>query len=60
MVALVEEDEAKKEDIEGDELRMNLHESDHGDKDELTMLNHGTSLVVQKSLKIRAAPCEEN
>ena len=39
---------------------MNLHEFDHGDKDELTMPNHGTSLVIQKSLKIRAAPSEEN
>ena len=60
MVALVEEDEAKEEDIEGDELRMNLHEFDHGDKDELTMPDHGTSLVVQMSLKIGAAPSEEN
>ena len=60
MVALVEEDEAGEEDVEGDELRMNLHESDHGDKDELTMLDHGTSLVIQRSLKIGVAPSEEN
>ena len=39
---------------------MSLHESDHGDKDELTMPDHGTSLVVQRSLKIGAAPSEEN
>ena len=37
MVALVDEDEAEEEDVEGDELRMNLHESDYGDKDELTV-----------------------
>ena len=60
VVALVEEDEAEEEDVEGDELRMNLHESDHGDKDELTMPDHGTSLVVQRSFKIGAAPSEEN
>ena len=60
MVALVEEDGAEKEDVEGDELRMNLRESNHGDKDELTMLNHGTSLAVQRILKIGAAPSEEN
>ena len=60
VVALVEEDEAEEEDVEGDELRMNLHEFDHGDKDELTMLDHGTSLLVQRSLKIGATPSEEN
>ena len=60
VVALVEEDEAEEEDVERDELRMNLHEFDHGDKDELTLPNHGTSLVVQRSLKIGAAPSEEN
>ena len=60
VVALVEEDEAKEEDVEGDELRMNLHEFDHGDKDKLTMPDHGTSLVVQRSLKIGATPSEEN
>ena len=60
MVALVEEYEAEEEDVEEDELRMNLHESDHGDKDELTMLDHGTSLVVQRSLKTGATPSEEN
>ena len=60
VVALVEEDEVEEGDVEGDELRMNLHESDHGDKDELTMLNHETSLFVQRSLKIGAAPSEEN
>ena len=60
MVALVEEDEAEEEDVEGDELRINLHESNHGDKDELTMPDHRTSLVVQRSLKIGAAPSEEN
>ena len=60
MVALVEEDEAEEEDVDEDDLRMNLHESDHGDKDELTMPDHGTSLVVQRSLKIGAAPSEEN
>ena len=60
MVALVEEDEAKEEDVEGDELRMNLHESDHGDKDELIIPDHGTSLFVQRILKIGAAPSKEN
>ena len=39
---------------------MNLYESDHGDKDELTMPDHGTSLVVQRSLKIGVAHSEEN
>ena len=39
---------------------MNLHEFEHGDKDELTMPDHGTSLVVQMSLKIGATPSEEN
>ena len=60
MVTLVEEDEVEEEDVEGDELRMNLHESDHGGKDELTMPDHGASLVVQRSLKIRATPSEDN
>ena len=60
MVALVEEDEAEEEDVEGDELRMNLLESNHGDKEELTIPDHGTSLVIQMSLKIRAAPSKEN
>ena len=60
MVSLVEEDEVEEDDVEGDELRMSLHESDHGDQDELTMPNHRTSLVVQRSFKIRAAPSEEN
>ena len=60
MVALVEEDEAEEEDVEGDEFRMNLYESDHGDKDELTMPDHETSLVVQRNLKIGAAPSKEN
>ena len=59
VVALVEEDEAEEEDVVGDELRMNLHEFDHGDKDELIMPNHRTSLVVQTSLKIGVAPSEE-
>ena len=58
VVALVEEDEAEEEDVVGDELRMNLHEFDHGDKDELIMPNHRTSLVVQTSLKIGVAPSE--
>ena len=39
---------------------MNLHEFDHRDKDELTMPDHGTSLVFQRILKIGAAPSEEN
>ena len=60
MVALVEEDEAEEEDVEGDELRMNLLESNHGDKEELTIPDHGTSLIVQMSLKIRAAPSKED
>ena len=54
MVALVEEYEAEEEDVE------EAIESDHEDKDELNMLDHGTSLVVQRSLKIRAAASEEN
>ena len=60
VVALIEEDEAEEKDVEGDELRMNLHEFDHEDKDELTMPDHGTSLVVQRSLKIGASPSEDN
>ena len=54
MVALVEEYEAEEEDVE------EAIESDHEDKDELTMPDHGTSLVVQRSLKIGAAASEEN
>ena len=53
VVALVEEYEAEEEDVE------EAIESDHEDKDELTMPDHGTSLVVQMSLKIGAAS-EEN
>ena len=40
MVALVEEYEAEEEDVEEG------IESNHEDKDELTMPDHGTSLVV--------------
>ena len=54
MVALVEEYEAEEEDVE------EAIESDHEDKDELTMPDHGTSLVVHRSLKIGAAASEEN
>ena len=54
MVALVEEYETEEEDVE------EAIESDHEDKVELTMPDHGTSLVVQRSLKIRAAASEEN
>ena len=54
MVALVEEYEAEEEDVE------EAIESDHEDKDELTMPDHGTSLVVQRNLKIGAAASEEN
>ena len=54
MVALVEEYEAEEEDVE-EEI-----ESDHEDKDEITMPDHGTSLVVQRILKIGAAASEEN
>ena len=55
MVALVEEYEAEEEEDVKEAI-----ESDHEDKDELTMPDHGTSLVVQRSLKIGAAACEEN
>ena len=55
MVALVEEYEAEEEEDVEEAI-----ESDHEDKDELTMPDHGTSLVVQRSLKIGAAACEEN
>ena len=54
MVALVEEYEAEEEDFE------EAIESDHEDKDELTMPDHGTSLVVQRSLKIGVVASEEN
>ena len=54
MVAQVEEYEAEEEDVE------EAIESDHEEKDELTMLDHGTSLVVEMSLKIGAAASEEN
>ena len=54
VVALVEEYEAEEEDVE------EAIESDHEDKDELTMPDRGTSLVVQRSLKIGAAASEEN
>ena len=54
VVARVEEYEAEEEDVE------EAIESDHEDKDELTMPDHGTSLVVQRSLKIGAAASEEN
>ena len=54
VVALVEEYEAEEEDVE------EAIESDHEDKDELTMPDHGTSLVVQRSLKIGAVASEEN
>ena len=55
VVALVEEYEAEEEEDVEEAI-----ESDHEDKDELTMPDHGTSLVVQRSLKIGAAACEEN
>ena len=55
MVALVEEYEAEEEEDVKEAI-----ESDHEDKDELTMPDHGTSLVVQRSLKIGATGCEEN
>ena len=54
MVALVEEYEAEEEDVE-EEI-----ESNHENNDELTMPDHGTSLVVQRSLKIGAAASKEN
>ena len=48
VVTIVGEDEAKEEDVEEGV------ESDHvqEDEDELTMLDHGTSLVAQRSLKV--------
>ena len=49
VVALVEEYEAEEEEDVEEAI-----ESDHEDKDELTMPDHGTSLVVQRSLKIGA------
>ena len=55
VVALVEEYEAEEEEDVEEAI-----ESDHEDKDELTMPDHGTSLVVQRSLKIGAAALEEN
>ena len=55
MVALVEEYEAEEEEDVEEAI-----ESDHEDKAELTMPDHGTSSVVQRSLKIGAAACEEN
>ena len=55
MVALVEEYEAEEEEDVKEAI-----ESDHEDKDELTKPDHGTSLVVQRSLKLGAAACEEN
>ena len=50
-VALVEEEEAEEEVVE-EEV-----ESDHDD--ELTMPDHGTSLVAQRSLKVGAISSEE-
>ena len=47
VVALVEEYEAEEEEDVEEAI-----ESDHEDKDELTMPDHGTSLGVQRSLKI--------
>ena len=55
VVALVEEYEAEEEEDVEEAI-----DSDHEDKDELTMPDNGTSLVVQRSLKIGAAACEEN
>ena len=55
VVALVEEYEAEEEEDVEEAI-----EFDHEDKDELTMPDHGTSLVVQRSLKIGAAASEEN
>ena len=52
VVSLVEEDEAEEEDVEGDELRMNLHESDHGDKDELTASSLLLCLILFPSVGI--------
>ena len=55
VVALVEEDEAK-EDVEKGV------ESDHvqEDEEELTVLDHGTSLVTQRSLKVGVVVSEED
>ena len=55
-MALVEEDEAKEENVEKGV------ESDHvqEDEEELTMLDHGTSLVAQRSLKVRAVVSKED
>ena len=56
MVAQVEEDETKEEDVEKGV------ESDHvqEDEEELTMPYHGTSLVAQRSLKVGAVLSEED
>ena len=52
VVALVEEEEAEEEDVE-EEV-----ESDH--EDDLTMPDHGTSLVARRTLKIGAVTSEED
>ena len=52
MVALVEEEEVKEEDVE--------EEVESDDEDKLTMPDYGISLVAQRSLKIRAVASEED
>ena len=56
MLALVEEDEAKEEDVE-EAVEFNHVQED---EEELTMPDHGTSLVAQRSLKFRAIDSEED
>ena len=52
MVALVEEDEAKEEDVESNHVQE--------DEEEITMPYHGTFLVAQRSLKVRAIVSKED
>ena len=56
VVALVEEDEAKEEDVEDGVESGHVQE----DEEELTMLDHGISLVAQRSLKVGAVASEED
>ena len=56
VVALVEEDEAKEEDVEEGVASYHVQE----DEEELTMPDHGTSLVAQRSLKVGAVVSEED
>ena len=56
MVALVEDNEAKEEDVEEGVEYDHVQE----DEEELTMPDHGTSLIAQISLKVGVVVREED